>query len=154
MFDIFGKKKAARLEEELLEKERVALELQLKLRDAELAAANIAKEAEEEERLASRTPKEIATGNDEPYVDLVSIDLDPEDPSKGTIEFDWNEQFITMLQEQGYPSNEPAEVIVDMWYTEVSKNIAMEVYENADANNALGIGLTVEELENNRKGYS
>lgn len=71
--------------------------------------------------------KSLATAKNEPWVTVIKITPSSDKPSQGEIELDWNEQFIAFLKESGYvaPTNEQ---IVDMWFTELSKNVAMEFY--------------------------
>ena len=83
-----------------------------------------------------KTAKEIATEAGEPYVSINSIELDPDNVGNGAFELDWNDQFIVKLVRAGYQSkpNEPEDVIIDRWFQTICKNIAMENYEQWEAN--------------------
>src|SRR6056300_125646 len=82
-----------------------------------------------------KTAKEIATANGEPYVSILSMDVDPEDINNGAFELDWNEKFIANLVRAGYQQkpNEEEHVIVDRWFQTVCRNVALETYEQAQA---------------------
>lgn len=84
----------------------------------------------------AKTAKEIATEAGEPYVSINSIELDPDNIGNGAFELDWNDKFITQLVRAGYQSkpNEPEDVIIDRWFQTICKNIAMENYEQWEAN--------------------
>jgi len=81
------------------------------------------------------SPKEEATKNGEPFIDIIKVDVDPENINSGSFELDWNDKFLTNLIKQGYQlkSNEDENVIVDRWFQTVCKNIAMEIYEQDQA---------------------
>lgn len=78
-----------------------------------------------------KTAKEIATDNGEPYVAIVSVDIDPDNIGTGAFELDWNDKFIANLVRSGYQvkPNEPENEIVDRWFATVCRNVALETYE-------------------------
>lgn len=81
------------------------------------------------------TPKEKATAAGEPYIAILSVDLDPNDINNGAFELDWNDKFVLNLVKQGYkirPDDTDA-MIVDRWFQTVCRNIALEVYEQEQA---------------------
>ena len=80
------------------------------------------------------TPKEQATKNGDPYVEILKVDLDPANMNYGSFEIDWNEQFVAQLREMGYPADAEDEVVVDLWFQSVCRNILMETYEQDAAN--------------------
>jgi len=83
-----------------------------------------------------KTAKEIATEAGEPYVAILSVELDPDNIGNGAFELDWNDKFIANLVRAGYQSrpNEEDSVIVDRWFQTVCKNIAMETFEQWETN--------------------
>jgi hypothetical protein len=86
------------------------------------------KQAKKEKEL---TPKELATQNNEPYVAILKVDIDPNNINNGAFELDWNDKFLLNLVKQGYkikPDDTDNE-IVDRWFQTVCRNIALEVYE-------------------------
>jgi len=62
---------------------------------------------------------------DEPYMAMPKISWDPVDPSKTYFELDYNEQFVTYLQENGYSGTE--EEIINRWLNDVCNNILDEM---------------------------
>jgi hypothetical protein len=89
-----------------------------------------------------KSAKEIATAKGEPYVAILSVELDPENIGNGAFELDWNDKFIANLVRAGYQQkpNEPESDIVDRWFQEVCKNIIAENYEQWEANQPLSEG--------------
>ena len=81
------------------------------------------------------TPKEIATNNNEPYVSIVKVDVDPNDINNGSFELDYNEKFVINLIKSGYKiKNDDTDAeIVDRWFQTVCRNIALELYEQNQA---------------------
>ena len=99
--------------------------------EAELEATK--KQLEEKTTQKGKTEKEIATDNKEPYVTILAVDVDKEDPSYGSFELDWNEYFILKLRRMGYPGDTD-EVVIDLWFQQVCRNILLETYEQETAN--------------------
>lgn len=81
------------------------------------------------------TPKEQATLNNEPYVNVVGMDIDPEDINSGAFELDWNDKFVLNLVKSGYKirDDDTDAQIVDRWFQTVCRNIALELYEQQQA---------------------
>ena len=81
------------------------------------------------------TPKELATQAGEPYVTVVSMDIDPEDINSGAFELDFNEIFVARLVKAGYmmKKEDTDAEIVDRWWTQVCRNVALELYEQQQA---------------------
>ncbi len=83
------------------------------------------------------TPKEIATAKGEPWINVLNIDLDPENIGNGAFELDWNEKFITNLIRAGYQGKTDAD-LVDQWFQSVCRNVLAENYEQWEANQPPG----------------
>jgi len=84
-----------------------------------------------------KTEKEIANEKGEPYVNIVSMDVDPENMQNGAFELDWNDKFVANLIRAGYqkdPKDTDADV-VDRWFTAVCRNVVLETYEQYEAMN-------------------
>jgi hypothetical protein len=84
-----------------------------------------------------KTEKELADERDEPYVSILSMDIDPENMSTGAFELDWNDKFVANLIKAGYmmdPKDTDAD-IVDRWFTNVCRNVVLETYEQYEAMN-------------------
>jgi hypothetical protein len=84
-----------------------------------------------------KTEKEIANEKGEPYVNILSMDVDPENMQNGAFELDWNDKFVANLVRAGYqmdPKDTDAD-IVDRWFTAVCRNVVLETYEQYEAMN-------------------
>lgn len=81
------------------------------------------------------TAKEKATLAGEPYVNILSMEVDPDNINAGSFELDWNEKFIANLSRMGYQMKEDDKEsdIIDRWFQQVCRNVALEVYEQAQA---------------------
>lgn len=84
-----------------------------------------------------KTEKEIATEKNEPYVSILKVDLDPNNPRYGSFELDWNSAFIARLSTAGYKGDKE-EDIVDQWFQDVCRHVVLETYEQEQANIAKG----------------
>ena len=85
------------------------------------------------------TAKEKATQAGDPYVNIVGMELDPNNIHEGAFELDWNSIFITQLVKAGYmkKKDDTDQDIVDRWFQDVCRNVALEMYEQkiADPDN-------------------
>jgi len=79
--------------------------------------------------------KEKATQAGEPYVNILSMEIDPDNINAGAFELDWNDKFILNLIRAGYKmrDDDTDNMIIDRWFQTVCRNIALEVYEQAQA---------------------
>ena len=79
--------------------------------------------------------KEKATRAGEPWVSILNVNVNPEDINNGAFEMDWNDKFVLNLIKEGYKQAEDDtdEMIVDRWFQQVCRNIALEVYEQDQA---------------------
>lgn len=84
----------------------------------------------------SKSPKELATEAGEPYINIVSVELDPNDIGNGSFELDWNDVFVARLVKAGYMQrkDDTDDIIVDRWFQSVCRNILNENYEQWEAN--------------------
>jgi hypothetical protein len=91
--------------------------------------------APKKEKEKKLTPKELATQANEPYVTVMSMDIDPEDINSGAFELDFNEIFVARLVKAGYmmKKEDTDAEIVDRWWTQVCRNVALELYEQQQA---------------------
>lgn len=95
--------------------------------------------------------KEQATKLGEPYVNIDRVIIDPEHPGQGGFELDWNEFFVAKLIKAGY-TGKTDEDIVDQWFSDVCRNVALEIYEQVEANSPPRV--TKRDLGNNRSEFS
>lgn len=97
------------------------------------------KPAEPKERAekAKKSAKDIATDAGEPYIAIISLDIDPNNINAGAFELDWNEKFVANLVRAGYmmKPNDSDSDIVDRWFQNVCRNVVMETYEQEQAMN-------------------
>lgn len=102
-----------------------------------------------------KTAKEIATERDEPYVAILSLDVDPENLHQGAFELDWNEKFVANLIRAGYmmKRDDPDSEIVDRWFQNVCRHVVMETWEQEQAMNPNRYTRT-KDLGNGRKEIS
>ena len=103
---------------------------------------------------AKKTAKEIATENGEPWVSILSVELDPENIGQGAFELDWNDKFLAQLIRAGYQAkpNEDESIIVDRWFQDVCRNVVLETYEQVEANNPRGTNR--KDIGNGRSEFS
>jgi hypothetical protein len=82
-----------------------------------------------------KSEKELATERGESYVNILSMEIDPDDLQNGAFELDWNDKFVADLVRHGYQMN-PKDTdadIVDRWFTAVCRNVVLETYEQYEA---------------------
>jgi hypothetical protein len=84
-----------------------------------------------------KSEKDLATERGEPYVTILSMEIDPENMQSGAFELDWNDKFVANLVRAGYQMNakDTDADIVDRWFTAVCRNIVLETYEQEQAMN-------------------
>ena len=79
-------------------------------------------------KLDPNNPKDAATLKNEPWVTVLSMEIDPANPSQGAFELDWNDIFVARLVKAGYQGKTDND-IVDNWFRAVCSNVVMENYE-------------------------
>jgi hypothetical protein len=79
-----------------------------------------------------KTPKELATAASEPWVEILSMEVDPNNVSNGAFELDWNDFFVARLIKAGYQGKTDQD-IVDNWFRSVCQNVVLEIYEQEQA---------------------
>lgn len=96
-----------------------------------------APEPKEKVEKPKKSAKELATERGEPYVSILSMDLNPENLHEGSFELDWNDKFIANLVRAGYqkdPRDTDAD-LVDRWFQNVCRHVVMETWEQEQAMN-------------------
>jgi hypothetical protein len=83
---------------------------------------------------AKKSEKDLATERGDPYVTILSMDVDPENIHQGAFELDWNEKFVANLIRAGYVGKTDAD-IVDQWFQNVCRHVVMETWEQEQAMN-------------------
>ena len=66
----------------------------------------------------------------EPWVKVLNMDVNPDNPKNGFFELDWNKEFVNMLQQNGY-RGDTEEQIVDKWFQTLCKTIGNEQGQDA-----------------------
>jgi hypothetical protein len=84
------------------------------------------------EQKTKKTPKELATERDEPWVEVLSMDIDKDNPGNGAFELDWNDKFLSNLIRAGYQGKTDQD-IVDNWFKSVCRNVIQENFEQEQA---------------------
>ena len=93
-----------------------------------------------------KSEKDLATEAGEPWVSVLSMELEKENMDRGAFELDWNDIFVAKLVRAGYQGKTDND-IVDNWFQDVCRNIVLESYEKEQAQ---GNG---ENLDEHRKIY-
>lgn len=109
-----------------------------------------------EPKKAAKTDKELATERGEPWVQVLRIDVDPENLHQGAFELDWNEIFVARLIKAGYMikrEDSDAE-IVDRWFQNVCRHVVMETWEQEQAIKQSGIYVQSRDIGNGRSEVS
>lgn len=88
-----------------------------------------------EKKVVELSDKEKATQAGEPYVTVLSMEIDPDNVNAGAFELDWNSVFITQLVKAGYmkKKEDTDQDIVDRWFQDVCRNIVLEMYQQQQA---------------------
>ena len=84
--------------------------------------------------------KAVAELKEEPYVNVLKMDLNPENANAGYIELDWNDHFVKFLHENGY-TGKSDEDVVNKWFNDVCRTVLLQ--EKAD----LDYGLQTQERD-------
>ena len=117
IFDLFKRKE--KVEKTAVSKENVSEDI---------------KKSAESTKNKKKSEKDLATERGEPYIAILSMEVDPNDISSGAFEFDWNDKFIANLVRAGYQGKTDAD-LVDQWFQAVCRNVVLETYEQIEAIN-------------------
>ena len=79
--------------------------------------------------------KEKANTEGLPYVNILKMEIDPYDINSGAFELDYNDKFVLNLIRAGYKmrDDDSDTIIVDRWFQTICRNIALELYEQQQA---------------------
>ena len=79
--------------------------------------------------------KEKANTEGLPYVNILKMEIDPYDINSGAFELDFNDKFVLNLIRAGYKmrDDDSDTIIVDRWFQTVCRNVALELYEQQQA---------------------
>lgn len=90
--------------------------------DQDLAAERISQDAYD---------KRVATIMREPWVNVIRIGINPENPGAGYFELDWNDEFVEFLQQSGYDGRSDEE-IVNKWFNNVCSTVLLQAQADQD----------------------
>jgi len=84
--------------------------------------------AEKELQVLQKTdPKAAATRRQEPWVNVLDMQVNEENIRNGFFELDWNDYFIKELIQNGYGTEaDPQEEVVDRWFKDIVYNMLVE----------------------------
>jgi hypothetical protein len=107
-------------------------------------------------REPEKTTKQIATEKGEPYVAILSMDVDPNNLHQGAFELDWNEIFVARLVKAGYmiKKDDTDAEIVDRWFQNVCRHVVMETWEQEEAIAKSGMWVRSTDVGNGRSEVS
>jgi hypothetical protein len=82
-----------------------------------------------------KSEKELATEKGEPWVQVLRMDVDPNNLHQGAFELDWNDLFVAKLVKAGYmmKREDTDAEIVDRWFQNVCRHVVMETWEQEQA---------------------
>ena len=84
------------------------------------------------EQKIKKTAKDLATEAGEPWIEVIGMELDKDNPGAGSFELDWNDKFVANLVRAGYQGKTDQD-IVDNWFRTVCQNVVLETYEQEQA---------------------
>lgn len=103
-----------------------------------------------------KTEKELATEAGEPWVQVLRIDVDPNNLHQGAFELDWNDIFVARLVKAGYmiKREDTDAEIVDRWFQNVCRHVVMETWEQEQAMRQSGIYVKTTDIGGGRSEVS
>ena len=75
--------------------------------------------------------KKVAELKNEPYVNVLKLDVNPENAKAGYMELDWNDHFVKFLHENGY-TGESDEAVVNKWFNDVCRTVLVQEMADQD----------------------
>ena len=105
--------------------------------DEEKSVAEIEIDVKNGKLSQSEADKQIANIKKEPWVNVNKMGVDPENAKAGFIELDWNDEFVSMLQDNGYVGTTD-EQTVNTWFNDVCRTVLIQ--EKADQDYGLQEG--------------
>lgn len=86
-------------------------------------------------KTVEKSEKDLYTERGEPWVQVLRIDVDPNNLHQGAFELDWNDIFVARLVKAGYmmKKDDTDADIVDRWFQNVCRHVVMETWEQEQA---------------------
>lgn len=103
-----------------------------------------------------KNAKDLATERGEPWVEILSMNIDPRNLHQGSFELDWNEIFIARLVKAGYmmKKEDTDAEIVDRWFQNVCRHVVMETWEQEEAIRKSGVYVQRRDIGDGRSEIS
>ena len=79
--------------------------------------------------------------SEKPWVKVLDMNVNPENPRNGFFELDWNDEFVNMLKQNGY-EGQSEEEIVDRWFQTLCRTIGSEQQVNIEGAGYININRT------------
>ena len=76
-------------------------------------------------KTVKKTDKKTKSKSEEPWVKVLQVNVNPENPKNGFFELDWNDEFVNMLKQNSY-TGASEEEIVDSWFQSLCRTIGNE----------------------------
>jgi hypothetical protein len=124
--------------------DRAKIEYELEGLEKKIALSGLGLETEEDKAVAeadvllaeqeiteSEHGKRVAEVTKQPWVEVKKMEVHPDDVKQGYMELDWNEQFVSMLQEQGYVGKSDEDV-VNKWFNDICRTVLMQEHADQD----------------------
>ena len=106
--------------------ERVLLDIEFDENDEEYKEGNLELDLKYKKIDENGYEKAICSLRREPWVKVIRSDYNPEEGVNGLVfELDWNDEFLTMLRQNGYTGVTP-DLIVNSWFDDLCKTVAYE----------------------------
>ena len=80
------------------------------------------------DKISLAEQKKRCTEAHEPWVGIARVHVNPDDPSEGSFELEWNDIFVARLMKAGYKGTNEQE-IVDSWFQHIAAGVASNAYE-------------------------
>ena len=75
--------------------------------------------------------KVVADIKKSPYVNVLHLDVNPENAKAGYMELDWNDHFVKFLHDNGY-TGESDEAVVNKWFNDVCRTVLVQELADQD----------------------
>ena len=75
--------------------------------------------------------KKVAELKEQPYVNVLKLDVNPENAKAGYMELDWNDHFVKFLHSNGY-TGESDEAVVNKWFNDVCRTVLVQEMADQD----------------------
>ena len=108
------------------------------------------------EESTKKSDKALATERGEPWIQVLRIDVDPDNLHQGAFELDWNEIFVARLVKAGYmiKRDDTDAEIVDRWFQNVCRHVVMETWEQEQAIKNSGLWVRRRDIGDGRSEIS